>query len=192
MNKDILDTLVPGIQSITDPGFRKTVYATWLEAWRRSGIVSPLEAPQSPHAPDRSLFDHTNEVFAVGEKLIGMAIDAFGLGVDVDLVRSALILHDVDKLIIYTRYSDGSVGYSDGWMSQDHGPVGAEIAAEAGAPESLVELVRYHSPFCSIGHLPETVAGLIVHYSDLAAADLGILSSGNVPIFARTKIVKRA
>ena len=182
---------ITAIVLVADASLRDAVTRTWLAALDRGGHASLADVPQSAAFPARRLLDHVNEVNSLAVDLLHMAETTFHLLPDRDTTMAAAILHDVDKSFIQRLTSSGAVEYVDGYTVRDHGRAGAQLALDFGVPESVAELVRTHAPFNYDGHLPGTVEGTVVHYADLAAADLAAVQAGAVPIHARSWILKR-
>ena len=183
--------LIPAVGRINDDALREALCRTWAEAFRRGPFESFVDVPQGLAVPTRSLLTHVNDVNRLALSFIDVVHRDYGLQVDAEVALAGAILHDVDKAFILTRLDTGAVAYVDGWESDDHGRLGAELAMECGVPEEIADLVRFHNPFSYEGHLPGTVEGTIVHYADLAAADFGAIQHGAEPIHARTLIVKK-
>jgi putative nucleotidyltransferase with HDIG domain len=188
---DALKHEIPVIDVMTDPVLRSAVTQTWLAALDKGGYRSVANVPQSAAFPGRCLLDHVNEVNALAVQLLDLAETGFGLTPDRDTTIAAAILHDVDKSFIQRLQPSGAIEYVDGYTISDHGPAGAALALQCGIPEGVAELVRTHAPFNYDGHLPGTIEGTVVHYADLAAADLAAVQAGAVPIHARSVILKR-
>jgi putative nucleotidyltransferase with HDIG domain len=182
---------VPAIDTIADSTLQEAVTRTWLAALEAGVYRSIADVPQSAAFPGRSLADHVNEVNGLAAHLLDLADVTFGLSPDRDIALAGAILHDVDKAFIQRLRPSGAIEYVDGHTIDDHGPAGAALALQCGVPEAVASLVRDHAPFNYAGHLPPTVEGTIVHYADLAAADLAAVQAGAVPIHARSVILKR-
>lgn len=191
MGADELRREIPAIDSIADPSLRDAVTQTWLAALFQGGYRCVADVPQSAAFPGRCLLDHVNEVNALATHLLDLAEATFALSPDRDTTIAGAILHDVDKAFIQRPQPSGAIEYVDGYTIRDHGPAGARLALECGVPETVAELVRTHAPFNYDGHLPATIEGTVVHYADLAAADLAAVQAGAVPIHARSVILKR-
>lgn len=182
---------IPSLDGIRDEDLREAVVRTWLAALDLGEFESIAAASQSAAFPSRSLLSHVNEVAELALWFLTFATNRFGLTPDEDVVLAAAILHDVDKVFICHRDEDGGLSYREGYSMNDHGPAGAEVALECGVPNQVAELIRNHPPFTYTGELPGTPEGTIVHYADLAAADLAAVEQGAVPIHARSLIVKK-
>lgn len=182
---------VPAIDAIADASLQQAVTRTWVAALAAGGYSSIRDVPQSAAFPGRSLLDHVNEVNALAAHLLDLAAATFDLTPDRDTALAGAILHDVDKAFIQRLQPSGVIAYVDGYTINDHGPAGADLALDCGVPDAVATLVRNHAPFNYAGHLPPTVEGTVVHYADLAAADLAAVQAGAVPIHARSVILKR-
>jgi putative nucleotidyltransferase with HDIG domain len=191
MRSDQLRREITAVDMVADTALREAVTRTWLAALDRGGYRSLAEVPQSAAVPERSLLNHVNEVNALAVDLLRMAETTFHLTPDRDTTIAAAILHDVDKAFIQRLMPSGVVEYVDGYTVRDHGRVGAALALACGVSENVAELIRTHAPFNYDGHLPGTVEGTVVHYADLAAADLAAVQAGAVPIHARSLILKK-
>ncbi|WP_196803351.1 HD domain-containing protein [Arthrobacter sp. 135MFCol5.1] len=141
--------------------------------------------PYSLQAVDYRLLDHTNEVADVGLVLGEYARGRWGSGFDADTLLAALILHDIDKALLYTR-QDGVVVADPSRACLPHGVLGAMLLKEAGLPDDVVTLVGTHattSPIKTAG-----AEAWILHYADLFACDHAFgQAQGTLPFFQRTK-----
>lgn len=191
MRSEQLKREITAVDLVADATLREAVTRTWLAALDRGGYTSVADAPQSAAFPGRSLLDHVNEVNALAVHLLQMAETTFQLSPHWDTTIAAAILHDVDKSFIQRLMPSGAVEYIDGYTVRDHGRAGADLALDHGVPEEVAQLIRTHAPFNYDGHLPGTVEGTVVHYADLAAADLAAVQAGAVPIHARSWILKK-
>lgn len=169
----------PSIAELPEP-LGSQVTAAWASAWRSSGHARLADAPYSLHVPDYSLVSHTNEVADLGMQLSGFARDRWGADVDQAQLRAALLLHDIDKALLYVRDADG-VSLHPHRSRLPHGVLGAMLAHDAGLPEEVVVLVATHAT-TSPQH-DASAAGWILHYADLFAADHAFRLHGRVPPF---------
>jgi putative nucleotidyltransferase with HDIG domain len=190
MDSDRLESDIDAIALLSDRNLRDAVLRTWVTALQKGGYQRVDEVPQSALVRGRPLIDHVNEVNHLAILLLDWAATRFRLTPDRDTTLAGAILHDVDKAFIYQAMPSGSVEYVDGYSMRDHGPAGAALARACGVPENVCDLVRGHAPFNYDGHLPGTTEGTILHYADLAAADLAANSVGSTPIHARSVILK--
>jgi 7,8-dihydroneopterin 2',3'-cyclic phosphate phosphodiesterase len=188
---DNLVQQIPLLKEVADSALAEKVAQTWEDAIERSAFDGPDDIPQSLHIPTRSLLKHTNEVAYMANWMLNWSGEAFAVEVDRDQILAAAILHDVDKMVAFQQTSDGTFEYAAGYnVRRDHGPVGAEIARSRGIAEDVTELIRLHSPFGLHEGLPATLAGTIIHYADLGAADVGAIEAHCVPVHSRSHLVQ--
>lgn len=165
------------------PDLREKAVTAWVSAWL-SSTHSALELmPYSLQAPDYRLLDHTNEVADAGVLLAAYARARWGVALDHDLLLASLLLHDIDKALLYKR-ADTDVVPDPSRAGLPHGVLGAMLLKEAGLPDQVVALVGTHtatSPVRTDG--PEA---WVLHYADLFACDHAFrLAAGTVPFFQR-------
>jgi putative nucleotidyltransferase with HDIG domain len=162
---------------------REHATTAWVSAWLSSTHDSLESMPYSLQAPDYRLLDHTNEVADAGILLADYAHARWGVALDQDILLAALLLHDIDKALLYTRV-DTDVVPDPSRAGLPHGVLGAMLLKEAGLPDHVVALVATHtttSPVRTDG--PEA---WILHYADLFACDHAFrLAAGTVPFFQR-------
>lgn len=192
MNADKVKQEIPAVELLGSPELREAVVRTWVAALERGGHESIADAPQSWTVPGRDLLAHVNEVVEIALVLIDISQSRFGLAPDRDVALAAVILHDVDKAFIQRRDASGKVSYLNGYTVRQHGPLGADLAVACGVPADIADLVRWHAPFGYDGHLPGTVEGTLVHYSDLLAADLAAVQYGSAPLHVLSLMIKRS
>ncbi|ASN52591.1 HD domain-containing protein [Sinomonas sp. R1AF57] len=166
-----------------DPDLREKAVTAWVSAWLSSTHSTLEEMPYSLQAPEYRLLDHTNEVADAGVLLADYAHGRWGVALDQDVLLAALVLHDIDKALLYTRAGTDVVP-DPSRAGLPHGVLGAMLLKEAGLPDHVVALVRTHtttSPVRTDG--PEA---WVLHYADLFACDHAFrLAAGTVPFFQR-------
>lgn len=163
---------------------RELAVTAWVSAWLSSTHDSLEEMPYSLQAPDYSLLDHTNEVADAGILLADYARARWGASADRDVLLAALLLHDIDKALLYTRLN-GAVVSDPARAGLPHGVLGAMLLKEAGLPDKVVTLVGTHTTTSPVKIAdPEA---WILHYADLFACDHAFrLAPGTIPFFQRT------
>lgn len=163
---------------------RELAVTAWVSAWLASTHDSLEEMPYSLQAPDYSLLDHTNEVADAGILLADYARARWGASLDQDVLLAALLLHDIDKALLYTRIN-GAVASDPARAGLPHGVLGAMLLKEAGLPDNVVTLVGTHATTSPVKTAdPEA---WILHYADLFACDHAFrLAPGTIPFFQRT------
>lgn len=163
---------------------REQAVTAWVSAWLASTHDSLEEMPYSLQAPDYRLLDHTNEVADAGILLADYSYERWEVGLDQDVLLAALLLHDIDKALLYTR-AGVKVVANPARVGLPHGVLGAMLLKEAGLPDDVVTLVGTHATTSPVktGD-PEA---WILHYADLFACDHAFrLAPGTVPFFQRT------
>jgi putative nucleotidyltransferase with HDIG domain len=163
---------------------RELAVTAWVSAWLASTHDSLEEMPYSLQAPDYSLLDHTNEVADAGILLADYARARWGANFDRDVLLAALLLHDIDKALLYTRIN-GAVVSDPARAGLPHGVLGAMLLKEAGLPDSVVTLVGTHTTTSPVK--TGDAEAWILHYADLFACDHAFrLAPGTTPFFQRT------
>ena len=167
---------------LVSPEVREKIVTAWVSSWSSSPYSELSEMPFSPSAPDYRLEWHVNDVTRTGVDLARRAAADWGAKIDWDVMMSILILHDVDKPLMYTRESDG-VGYSQLSRELPHGVVGAMLLKELGFPHTVVSTVATHA-----GNAPfhgSNLEAYVLHYGDYFAADRAMFLAGKTPFYQK-------
>ena len=167
---------------LVSPEVREKIVTAWVSSWSSSPYSELSEMPFSPSAPDYRLEWHVNDVTRTGVDLARRAAADWGAKIDWDVMMSILILHDVDKPLMYTRESDG-VGYSQLSRELPHGVVGAMLLKELGFPHVVVSTVATHA-----GNAPfhgSNLEAYVLHYGDYFAADRAMFLAGKTPFYQK-------
>jgi putative nucleotidyltransferase with HDIG domain len=166
---DLLEVL-PEIEGVGDEGLRAGVVATWTTAWARSRLGPRiLEVPFSIETPNEPLIGHIRAVVAAAEALAEIVERRGRPAVDRDLLRTATLLHDVDKVLMLEPTDDGGWRRANESRRIGHGVLGAMLCHEHGLPEPVVHLVLTHAASSPLP--PEPFEGVILHYADFFSAD---------------------
>jgi putative nucleotidyltransferase with HDIG domain len=166
---------------LVSPKIADAVVTAWVSSWMSSPYENLSDMPFSP-AADYPLERHINEVTRAGVDLARRAAEDWGTEVDNDVLLPVLMLHDVDKPLMYCR-EDGKVVYSQLSRELPHGVVGAMLLKELGFPHTVVSAVATHagySPFHA-----ETFEGYVLYYADYFAADHAMRSCGQRPFYQK-------
>jgi putative nucleotidyltransferase with HDIG domain len=156
------------------PKLREKIVSAWVTTWTSSPYADLQDMPYSPIAPRYRLEWHVNDVTRNGLDLAKRAAADWGKQVDMDVLVPILILHDVDKPLMYTRESAEKVAYSQLARELQHGVVGAMLLKELGFDHSIISTVALHagnSPFHGRNH-----EAYVLHYADYFATDHAIMS----------------
>ena len=149
------------------PETRDRVVTAWVSTWSSSPYERLEDMPWSAGA-DYPLMHHVNEVTRAGVDLAKRAKADWNVDLANELLVPILILHDVDKPLMYVREGGAVVGST---LSKEipHGVVGAMLLKELGFSHEIVSVVATHSPkmpFRNRGY-----AAYVLHYADMFSAD---------------------
>lgn len=161
---------------------REAIITAWVTTWCSSSFAELADMPYSGLAPAYQLAMHVNEVTRTGLDLLHRAEAEWGLQLDMDQMLAILILHDVDKPLLYER-RDGIMRSSRLAAEMPHGVIGAMLLKQLGLPPLVVSTVALHAsnaPFH--GSTPEAY---ILHYADFFSSDHAIMLAGTKPFFQR-------
>jgi hypothetical protein len=178
-NETIVRKTFPGVEDITDPNMKSVVLRAWGRAIAECEFNSLEDIPFSGNAPEYSLVDHILWVLEASLNMATLVENSMGTRVNRDLLIAAVLLHDLGKAYEYRRTGDGveKTEIGKGFM---HGFWGAHVSILEGAPLELAHLISTHC-FVSPVH-PNLIEGVIMHYADLAHADI-IMFQNNQPLF---------
>lgn len=141
--------------------------------------------PYSLLAPKHRLIDHVNDVVKLGLLLARGARELWNLKIDDNKLIQVLLLHDVDKPLLYSRKGN-TIQKLDLSYGVPHGVLGGLILNKVGFPDDIVYIVSTHSiesPF----HGTESEA-YILHYADLFSADHILVEAGAQPFYEKRLI----
>lgn len=162
---------------LVSPELREKIVTAWVSTWSSSPYQELSEMPYSPGAPHYRLEWHVNDVTRAGVDLARRAATDWGKEIDSNVLVPILILHDVDKPLMYIRHSADKVGYSQLAGELQHGVVGAMLLKELGFDHTVVSTVATHagnSPFHG-----RNFEAYVLHYADYFATDHAIMLEGS-------------
>ena len=171
-----IESLVPHLDLVSESS-RTLIVTAWLSVWKSSGYAGsdPSDFPYTLLVPDYRLMNHVREVTEVGVMLADYREREWGEVSDPEVLVPTLILHDVDKPLLYERDADGTVRPSRIAAEVPHGVLGGFLLKELGFSDTVVSIVTTHaanSPF----HSKEPEAW-VLHYADFFSADHAITTS---------------
>jgi putative nucleotidyltransferase with HDIG domain len=176
--------VLPEIADIEDAGLRDGAVATWTTVWEQSGLGPRLlEVPFSIAAPGEPLVGHIRVVAAAAEALAEVVERRGHPPVDRDLLRTACMLHDVDKPLMVEPLDGGGWRKSAAARRIGHATLGAMLCREHGLPEPVVHLVLTHAVASPLA--PEPFEGVLLHYADFFAADTAFFDAGHPRLMDR-------
>jgi len=159
------------------PELRDRIVSAWVTTWVCSPYENLSDMPYSPIAPHYRLEWHVNDVTRNGIDLAKRAAADWGKTVDNNILLPILILHDVDKPLMYVRESADTVTYSKLSQELQHGVVAAMLLKDLGFDHRIVSTVALHagnSPFHGRNH-----EAYLLHYADYFATDHAIMQEGD-------------
>lgn len=158
---------------LVSPDLREKIVTAWVTTWSSSPYAELADIPYSPGAPHYRLEWHVNDVTRNGLDLAKRAEADWGKRLDVDILVPILILHDVDKPLMYVRQDAHNVKYSTLYHELQHGVAGAMLLKELGFDHTIVSTVALHagnSPYHGRNH-----EAYVLHYADYFATDHAIM-----------------
>ena len=164
---------------LVSPPLREKIVTAWVSSWASSPYERLEDMPFSAGV-DYPLMSHVNEVTKAGVDLAKRAQADWGVTIDNDVLVPVLMLHDVDKPLMYTRTAD-TIGYSQLSKEIPHGVVGAMLLKELGFAHTIVSNVSVHSP--KLPFKGQNFEAYVLHYADLFSADHAFMSVGLKPFY---------
>jgi len=160
---------------------RDDIVTAWVSAWSSSPYEALADMPFGAGV-DYPLMHHVNEVTRVGLDLARRAATDWDMRLDPEILAPILILHDVDKPLMYVR-DGGGIHHSALWHELPHGVAGAMLLKELGFAHRIVSTVALHA-----GNAPyhgSTLEAYVLHYADYFSADHAMIQTGNKPFYQK-------
>lgn len=176
-----LEATLHGLDLVS-PSVREAIVTAWATTWTSSTHAALEDMIFTPAPVTYPLMAHVNEVTRAGIDLARRAEADWGMALDWDVMLSILILHDVDKPLLYVR-EGGQATHSALYHELPHGVVGAMLLKELGFPHLVVSTVATHAtnaPFHG-----RSQEAHVLHYADLFAADHALRVMGATPFYLR-------
>ena len=180
-HRDAVGKWLVGLDLVS-PEIREKILTAWVTMWT-SGPFRNRALPEIPALPvdiDFSLMQHVNEVTAIGLDLARISEREWKNGIDYEILVPILVLHDVDKPLIYDRI-EGHPVEAPIAQKLPHGVPGAMLLNELGFSLTVVHTVCTHSqamPFQGRNH-----ESFLLHYADYLSVDHAWSKSGRTPMF---------
>ena len=164
---------------LVSPSLREGIVTAWTSAWA-SSPYERLEDMPFTAGLDYPLMSHVNEVTRAGVDLAKRAQADWKIELADDVLVPSLILHDVDKPLMYVRRNKDVVASE---LSQEipHGVVGAMLLKELDFSHEIISTVATHSPKMPFHN--KGSAAYVLHYADMFSADHAFIKVGKVPSF---------
>ncbi len=169
-----VENAFPEIATIQDSKLRSQVTACWLDALHQSKYTAFEEAIFALTMLECRLIDHVRAVTSIAMQIVEILVQFHQIPVNRDYVLAGALLHDLDKLIIYEKTTQG---YQEAKILKQfpHGYLGARIAHAHGVPPEIEHLILSHTRHQLVS--PATIEAIIVHYADFADFDALALTS---------------
>lgn len=164
---------------LISPALRDAIVTAWVTMWAASEYERLEDMPFTTGV-DYPLMSHVNEVTKAGVDLAKRAKADWGMDIPADVLVPILILHDVDKPLMYVR-RNGNVVQSELSQEIPHGVVGAMLLKELGLSHEIVSTVATHSPKMPFHN--KGAAAYVLHYADMFSADHAMMTAGMTPSF---------
>lgn len=175
------------LSEIKDAGLRAKVTATWIEGCKRGGWDSVDDLKKMPftlvtNCRGVNFVEHTRAVTAGALGLGRAQADNYSappFSINFDYLVAGGLLHDVGKLLEIEP--DGAAGYrkSHAGRCARHPVSGAILAAEAGLPEEVINIVVCHA--AEGAGRPQRAEAVLVHQADFATFNpLVMLEKGDL------------
>jgi len=158
---------------------REKIVTAWVSTWASSPYARLEDMPFSAGV-DYPLMEHVNEVTRAGVDLAKRAQADWGTGIDNDVLIPILILHDVDKPLMYVRKGK-EIDFSELSKEIPHGVVGAMLLKDLGFAHRIISTVSVHSP--KLPFKGRNFEAYVLHYADLFSADHAMMSVGKKPFY---------
>ena len=175
--KDIETLFKKQLDGIKNQKLREKVIKTWLIGCEKGGWKSVNELTRMPFTllTDTHGVGFIEHTIAVTDGSVGLAKAQLGAyakmpyKIDFDRLYAGGLLHDVGKLLEIEP--DGSGGYkkSQSGKYARHPISGTIIAAEAGIPDDILNIIVCHAKEGE--GRPQVIEAVLVHQADFATFD---------------------
>jgi putative nucleotidyltransferase with HDIG domain len=166
---DTIQRLFPEVDLIENSALRKKVAVVWQEAMRLGGwrMRDLKSIPFTLVIPGCKidLILHTRAVTQTSVKIAQTLLENYGkaIRIDLDVLVAGALLHDVGKLLEYTKKAK-TVGKSRKGELLRHPFSGQALAYKHGLPYEVLHTIAYHSKEGDLGK--RTVESIIIHHAD--------------------------
>jgi putative nucleotidyltransferase with HDIG domain len=176
------------LELIGSAALREKVVDAWMLAIEEGGWSSIKDLEQMPftlltETRGIGFLEHT---LAVTKGAIGLArgqLESYRqmpYAIDMDRLIAGGLLHDVGKLLEFERRADGSYVKSRKGMCARHPISGAIIAARAGLPEEIVNIIACHAKEGE--GRPQVIETVLIHQADFGTFDPLVMITKNLLI----------
>jgi len=171
MNRKEIEKIFPEISGIKEIKLRDGVINTWLLAIKRGNWTTIEDIPFTLLiTTKKTLIEHTRSVTQMA-----MAIGQGRSDLNLDIVITAGLVHDVGKLLEYELKNGRYVKSTYGKLVR-HPVSGYGLALEAGLPLEVAHIVAAHSDEGeNVARTPEAV---LIHHCDFIDFDIEKTKTG--------------
>jgi hypothetical protein len=161
---------------------RELVVTAWATSLGASAYADLEDVPWDADHASYGLLRHVNEVTRVGIGFAELAAKEWGKQADNALLIPILVLHDVDKPLLFEPKGGRTVPTA---LPRElpHGVIGGMIVKELGLSRAIVGAVAMHSP--SMPFRGTSFESWILFYADHFVCDRELLTAGKEPIYRR-------
>lgn len=161
----------PELDQLKDTSLTERIGVIWQEIYEKSAWSTPEQALFSMYSGGLSLWEHTKCVLSTALHLAGLYENNHGFGsLDKDILITACVLHDVDKMLAYAPDGKGSCVPTDIGLNYQHGFYSAFYAEKFGLPTTVVTMLIDHTSYSRMA--PDSPEGMILVLADLADAEM--------------------
>ena len=181
---EIQSALAEMLQKISDAALREKVVDVWMAGIARGGWKSLDELRAMPFTLAAEPRHQLHRAHAGRHsRRLGLAeaqthsYAKLPYTIDFDRLIAGALLHDIGKLMEIQRLDDGRHGKSRAGMLARHPLSGAILAAEAGLPDEIINIIACHAKEGE--GAPQVVETVFIHQADFATFDpLVMLAKG--------------
>ena len=175
------------LTQIADRHLREKVVAAWVQGCKQGGWDSIEQLRKMPFTllTDCQGVDFISHTCAVTQGAIGLArgqekhYDRLPYPLDFDYLVAGGLLHDVGKLLEFEPDGAGGFRKTHSGRCARHPVSGAIMAAQAGVPEEVINIIACHSK--EGDGRPKRIETILIHQADFASFDpLVMLKKGDL------------
>ncbi len=162
-------SILPEFELIKDEGLRDRTVQIWQEAMAKSGwsVEDLKEMPFTLLIENTpiNIIDHTRAVTLCSLRIAEILIEEYKekISLDMDILLSGALLHDVGKLFEYKREGEIFLKSEEGHLLR-HPISGAAFASRFELPPEVIHIIAAHSKEGDGAR--KTVEAIIVNHAD--------------------------
>jgi len=162
-------SIMPEFELIKDEELRDGTARVWQEAMNKGGwsVEDLKEMPFTLLIENTpiNIIDHTRAVSLCSLRIAEILVEEYKqrISLDMDILLSGALLHDVGKLFEYKREGESFIKSEDGKLLR-HPISGAAFASRFELPEEVIHIIAAHSKEGDGAR--KTVEAIIVNHAD--------------------------